>query len=459
MSRIDVPVNSPLDAVCDMLSRFDKLSEAEALLDTFAEIFPKGNTEALDELARNYYRIKSYPKSIQALEQSIAVTRDNQTLFSIRANLAKMYNHINQPEKSLAMSKVNLMLDPTNFDAMMETQFSHYLMGEVDKSEQILRDMLDIPVLPEELRKRILFNLGTYDLYHGEFQKGLRGFITGGKAIGIWPDAVKGYRKWDGNVTDEVLYIIEEGGIGDSIINVRFAKMAQEIGQTCVWVTLREDLMTVYNRNGITTILMSEFKTYDDPLVAGAMDMPILLNVEPEQLWTGPYLAPSPEHVAKWKRVIGDGVMVGAKWSGNPLYEQDLHRSISAQIIKDIVTEADPGTELVCLQLEHNRQEGLDLGFLDVAIESWEDTLAILSLLKYTITSCTSIAHAAGAIGAQVYVMVPRAAYYTWCWVEEEQPFSIWYGENLEWYQKTDHISWDTASQAIKFQIKHTLGD
>ena len=445
MSRIDLPIESPLDMVCEVLSKSDEFSAAKTLLMAFERIWPSASLEALDELSRNHYRTKNYTDSIRLLEKSLSMAQTNESRYQIRGNLAKMYNHINLPLKSLAMSKLNHAQNPNSFDTLMEIQFSEYLLGNLDRSEDILKQIAESPLCPEDVRKRVLFNLGTYDLYHGRLQEGLKGFITGGKAIGIWPDSVAQYRKWNGSPTNETLYIIEEGGIGDSIINARFAKISNQRGVDTVWVTLREDLKTVYNRNGIKTIMMSEFKSLTDPLVAGAMDMPVLLNIQADELWTGPYLQAAPEYVEKWSHLKG---MVGAKWAGNPLYEQDLHRSISAVEINDVVPI---GKVIVSLQID-NDDDMVDVGFKSVNIQSWEDTLGILANLDYTITSCTSVAHAAASIGAKVYVMVPRAAYYTWCWDRKDPTYdhrSIWYGDNVMYFQKEGSDSWDSAFEVL----------
>jgi hypothetical protein len=63
-------------------------------------------------------------------------------------------------------------------------------MNQKDKSEEILRNLLkehynpksDV-LLDDEHISKIKFNLGTYDLYHGDFQGGLRNFLLEGKKI------------------------------------------------------------------------------------------------------------------------------------------------------------------------------------------------------------------------------------------------------------------------------------
>jgi ADP-heptose:LPS heptosyltransferase len=54
------------------------------------------------------------------------------------------------------------------------------------------------------------------------------------------------------------------------------------------------------------------------------------------------------------------------------------------------------------------------------------------------ITSCTSIAHIAAAMGKKVCVIVPISCYYVWCNSVERTP---WYGDNIQvFYQKTPRV-------------------
>jgi len=73
-------------------------------------------------------------------------------------------------------------------------------------------------------------------------------------------------------------------------------------------------------------------------------------------------------------------------------------------------------------------------------METYDDTLGLLEKLDIVITSCTSIAHAAAAMGKKVFIIVPITAYYTWASTNDTS--TIWYGENTKILRQVKHKSW-----------------
>lgn len=117
-------------------------------------------------------------------------------------------------------------------------------------------------------------------------------------------------------------------------------------------------------------------------------------------------------------------------------YDQDLHRSIPVDKIKDLEYN---GTK-INLQLEPELKN--DWSF-SPDINTIEDTLAILWLCEDVISSCTSIAHMAGAIGKKITVCPPIAYYYVWA------NGSKWYGDHVTVIKQSVHGNWDEVFRKI----------
>jgi hypothetical protein len=303
--------------------------------------------------------------------------------------------------------------------------FSYYLQAKPEKSEQLLRELASDPGTPDEVCGRVLFNLGSYDLDHGDFKKGIRGFIGVGHQIGIWKELNLPLKKCTSLDGVKKLAVIAEGGIGDEVINVRFMKMLAARGVEAVWVSGREDLCRIFERNGVKTC-RSVRELDSSWSYVQAMSLPILLDLDRNELDVGVYLTPDEGCVQKWKERVGERrkFRVGVKWSGNPMYEQDLHRTLP---IADVVKELRGyDVELYSLQIEGC--DGVDVDYdLTGDIKSYEDTLALMSLMDVVVTSCTSVAHVAGAAGLNVIVMPPLATYYTWLGPKSAELKSDWY--------------------------------
>lgn len=438
-----------LDNVIEFLKNQNELVTAGQLLDAFAKYASRA--EEYDLLAKWYMEIKRYPSAIELAEKALVTTASNQGMYACRSNLAKLYNHSNNPKASLRYSSANLNINPTDNDALLEQVFSYFLLNDKNKSEQILRDMLEYQQdLPEDVVSRIKFNLGTYDLYHGKFQQGLRGFILEGKKLGIWKTPKLPFTFWEGGIQpNKTIIIYAEGGIGDELINVRFYQTLVDYGMNPVWYTTRPDLIKLFNRLSInTTSTLSQYPT--DALWTFSMSLPIYLDIDPDKLWNGPYISADPVYIEKWNQIgTSKKVKIGIRWSGNPDYEHDLHRSIPLTELYPVLNNDE--YDLYSLQRDAGADQVMHFpGITDLqtSLQTIDDTLAVIHHLDVVITSCTSVAHMAAAMGKKTFIFVPITAYYTWASTTDTT--SIWYGNNVTILRQTVHKDWSGPIQQLR---------
>jgi len=431
-----------LTAVVKFLKTLDEFDVAKNVLDTFAKY--ANSLQHYDELAMLYQEIKDYGSSIKMLQKCISVA-NNAEMYSIRANLAKVLNHSNDPQKALEYSLMNLEVDPNNYDTVMEISFSYYLMGEKEKSYQIQSELLDKDI-ETELKKRIMYNMGTFQMERGKFKQGIRNMIMGGRGLGIWPPMNKPIPKWDGISNDKTLVIYGEAGIGDEIINARFSNELNKRNVKHIWVSLRKDLSEIFNYSGIKSIHSSvNLDPTEEYVFLEAMSLPIYLELEETQLWNGPYLKPKQQYIDKWKSILPEN-FITLRWSGNPYYDQDLHRFIERDILVDRFAKFN--LPMVSLQIDKKNE---DSRLIDVDIKSWEDTLAIQYIAKANITSCTSTAHSAAAMDVNTIIIPPIATYYPWLTMRDKV-HSYWYGDKAVLFAQTEHKNWTTpVNQAAEY--------
>lgn len=437
-----------LDQVIEFFKRTDELKAARDVLNVVAKYARRA--EEYDNLGRWYMEVKDYPSAIRYTEKALVNTPTNEGMYACRANLAKLYNHINDPKSSLRYSSANLTINPSDYEALMEQVFSFFLLNDKKKSEDILRDLLEQPDLPEILVPRIKFNLGTYDLYAGKFQQGLRGFLLEGKKLGIWKPQSLPFKFWDGGVQlDKTIIILAEGGIGDEIINFRFMKKLTEVGMNPIWYTTRTDLGKVFARMGYQVCYNLDHVPQDS-LWTYSMSLPIYLDTQPSELWNGSYLTADPEYIKKWDWLVAEkneAVLAGLRWTGNPNYEHDLHREIPLTDVFKVVRAK--GYSVISLQRDdgandiYNVEPFVCANILDIQdkLETIDDTLAVIHHLDVVVTSCTSIAHMSAAMGKKTYVIVPITAYYTWASTTDTT--SIWYPDNVVVLRQITHKSWE----------------
>ena len=85
-------------------------------------------------------------------------------------------------------------------------------------------------------------------------------------------------------------------------------------------------------------------------------------------------------------------------------------------------------------------------------IGTWEDTLDFIEQMDCIVSSCTSLVHAAGAIGKTTFVVVPIAEYYIWS-TSSKTTKSPWYGDNFQVHKQTKVRSWDEPLRSINQQL------
>jgi ADP-heptose:LPS heptosyltransferase len=82
---------------------------------------------------------------------------------------------------------------------------------------------------------------------------------------------------------------------------------------------------------------------------------------------------------------------------------------------------------------------------------SWEDTAACIENLDLVITSCTSIAHLASAMGKPTWVIVPILPYHIWAYGDEHSP---WYQETTKVFKQKTFGKWNEAFEKVENELE-----
>lgn len=448
-----------LEELSNYLIKHNEKDQAISLLTTLEK--HAWTFEEYDDLARVLFKIKRYSDSIRNAENALICAYTNEKMWAARCNLINVYNHANYPELAMKYIKQCEHSIPDDLDNLLEKAFSYFLLNEKDKAEEILLRCLDHSNITETMRTKLLFNLGTYCLYRDEFQKGMRLFLLEGKKLDYWQKAKLPFKFWEGGIfPGKTLILFAEAGIGDEIINIRFMKIIEQFGMIPIWLTDRKDLKEIFNYNGFRTI--SSIKELDkeldpqDILWTYPMSLPVYLNLQYKDLWKGSYLRSLPDYDKKFSRMKeSKKLKIGLRWQGNPEYDQDLHRSIPLEDLYNKIASDD--IEFYSLQKDNGLEElnNFEHKIKDLSkeMEKFGDTLSIINNCDIIITSCTSIAHAAAALGKRTFIFVPISAYYIYCNTFKDK--TPWYSDNVTILRQVKNKCWKEPIQELsKYQLK-----
>jgi hypothetical protein len=176
---------------------------------------------------------------------------------------------------------------------------------------------------------------------------------------------------------------------------------------------------------------------YHLPLLSCPGVMGTMLETIPGTI---PYLATDPRRSEIWIKRMEfpeHSLRVGLVWAGNPNHKDDRYRSIPLADFERL-TGMD-GVCFVGLQKGVGEVPGIAAGgdrlFRNIgdSLEDFADTAAALELFDLVISVDTAVAHLAGALGRQVWMLVPFAPDWRWLLDRRDSP---WYPTMRMYRQK-----------------------
>ena len=418
--------------VLDLLHS-DKRSLAWELLD---HLFHKAiSLEEFDTLGQLCLETDYRDLHFKCAEMAHGVAFTSEQKRSSRNNLISAYLAMNHPEKAEVLVDIQLAQTPTDYNSLTQKAACLSLTNRKDEGEKIILDLL--PKFPDKEKELQSMLSGKY-LREGKLTHGVRVFVEAFKPHHKMFEQELRMKRWDGIPRPgRTLYVDGEGGIGDEIINIRFFEKVKQLGMNPVLFShdnkFYRDKNNLFRRHGYSvqtesiTINKNEFWI---PM----MSFPAVLNLEEKDLWNGTYLKPLRDPKNK---IDSTRFKIGIKCSGNPYFAQDEYRKIPIETMLEYLPENADIYYIDKLKVNHPR-------VTDLAdrIDSWEDTLDLIDQMDCIVSSCTSLVHAAGAIGKTTFVVVPIAEYYIWTTSRRDHS-SPWYGDNFHVMKQITPRDWN----------------
>lgn len=442
----------------EILSRSDLLDEIVDFLEMFQKhkIVPE-NVLGYDLYFFGYNKAKKFIKAIEFGEKAFEMSKSIEERVSVSLNLGKVYLAANKPTKAVKSFEYAIEHTGLSDDLKLDYSAALFACNKKEQSYKILKEMeANIWKYDGRMADSILFNMGVHYIAHGDFKSGVEHLSIGRKlnVFGSYSKITDGLPQWDGKPKPgKHLLFLSEGGIGDEIINVRFVKNIEQMGMTCSILTTHK-VEAIYDHLPFVKRIDTEtYKKKDYDYWTPMMSLAHTLKLDSCDLWTGPYLQAKPEYIEKHKNTITGNFKIGLRWAGNPRYDHELHRTINLTSILNCLPkendwslysiQRDVGME----QLKQNPKV-IDLSS---KLETFDDLLGIIHNLDLVITSCTSVAHAAAAMGKRTIILIPIMEYHTWA---EGKPTSSWYGDNIRLIRQVTPEIWTEAYNELKEVLK-----
>ena len=318
----------------------------------------------------------------------------------------------------------------------LDEALSYAINGAPERSEEILREQ------PKN-DYRVMFNLGWHEMRKGNMKKAFEHFNYGRFIDVFGLPALPGKIWKDEPLEGKTLLFRCEGGYGDQILNFRFAKRFEEMGAR-VLVSCAPELKVLFSRHGFicvdNEVIMCAHYDYWVP----AMSAAYVLDMEYGDLDGSPFIFPTEPRKLFSKP---GNLKVGIRWSGSPEFEDEQHRRFPPELM--IGLHDIPNTTFYSLQRDENLVDGLPFGDMREQMKSWDETANIIAGCDVIITSCTSVAHLAGAMGKPTWIVTPVMPYYTWVVPGNT---SRWY-DSVKLFRQERYGEWEAPFQKIREEL------
>jgi hypothetical protein len=268
------------------------------------------------------------------------------------------------------------------------------------------------------------FNRGWFLLQQGDYQKGCQ-LLENGRFISVYGSGplktdAPIFNPEEHDIKGKNIIISLEGGYGDEIIHARFAQSFKEQGADKVYLAAAPEMVSVFKRiPGVDdVILRNAAHTVKHDYWVPGFSAGWVAGHTFDNFPGKPYMSPLQASVDIWKNLINSD-KIGIRWAGNPKFEHQQFRKFPEAFMTNLAKYKE--VQIYSLQRDHNIIQ-LPEGITDLQhfLLSWEDTMACIANLDLVITSCTSIAHIAAAMGKETWVTPPILPYHTWAYGSPE---------------------------------------
>lgn len=440
---------------CDLgnvLKALGRVDEAVVHHRRMAELCPD-SPQALSNLGTTCAKAGQADQALDLLRRAVALDPGHAEL---RYNLGNVHLAAgNFADAAEAFTRAT-GISPSHVRAHANLGVAYKELGRLGDGERSLRAALDLAPGDADAG----WNLGLALLMAGDWEAGWAAYECRRRI----PDfAMRRLDRpaWDGAALDgRSLLVHAEQGLGDTLQFVRYLSLLAD-ADVRFWC---QDALAPLLRGFMTPLTLASDPPPRTDLHASLLSLPHLLGVAPPLVpQPAAYLSAEPKRVARWSRKLdGEKFNIGIAWQGRPDYAADSRRSIALGHFAPIAEQS--GVRLVSLQQGHGAEQIETLGWreriLDLGPEldrdgAFLDSAAIIAGLDLVITSDTSIAHLAGALGAPVWLALAHVPDWRWGLEGESSP---WY-PTMRLFRQDRPGDWPGVFERIAARIAQALDE
>ena len=428
-----------------------KLDKAIDCYKAAIKIDPK-EIKAYLSLAALYKQDQNYEDAIKVYQQGMINNPSNHFILS---NLGNLFYLQHKYEDAIISHQRAIKAKPDSH--VVHFNFANTLLNAGKYSEAIEMYKKTITLNPRFNRSKI--NLGTTLLSMSNFEEGFKEYFHR-----IYED--KNFKSvlhkknllWNGqNIENKKILIVAEEGLGNTLQFSRYLETLSQLKCKIIF-QCQEELHHLFEDMDFIDQLVSIESDYDDYDYWAPLQN--LINIlTPDLNSNCPFpsaLKINDNKLLEWETLIAvnDNVKIGLNWQGSASNPRVTNNSVSLERFKNVLN--NPSATFISLQkgsavsdIEKFQFEENIINYdllMDTGSKKFLDTAAIIKYLDLVITTDTAIAHLAGTLGTQTWLLLPKVS--DWRWLNSKDE-TIWY-DNFRIYRQKVQGDWSEVFSRVE---------
>jgi tetratricopeptide (TPR) repeat protein len=384
--------------------------------------------------------LKRHGEALETFDRALSLRRN---FPEASANRGNTLNWLHRPDEALESFDQALKLRPdlaeawcNRGDTLHEKGRFPEALASFDKALELKRNFAEA----HYGRSLTLLMLGRY-------AKGFREYEWRKQRSGANRKRTFSQPLWLGesSLSGRTLYIYPELFLGDMIQFCRYAVLAAARNAKVILAVPRPLVALLCDLGpGITVIEEAQPPgkfDFNCPLLSLPLAFATTLDAVPAEI---PYLQADPTRVEEWRNTIGpEGLKIGICWQGSA-NRTDLDRSFPLTAFAPLASM--PSVRLISLQTGFGVEQLAGLPVVehfdkasDAEHRPFVETAAMMMNLDLVITTDTSIAHLAGALGRPTWIALRHVPDWRWGADEDTTP---WY-PTVRLFRQKAKSDWD----------------
>lgn len=403
--------------------------------------------KALYNLAASLIGRDENAVALELLERACAIDPAVGAPHGARATALRALGRLEEAE---AAHRRAVMLDPSHAPGLFNLGNLHLAAADPDAAADWHR--LALALRPDDAEYH--WNRSLALLSAGRYAEGWRAYEWRWRWHGFSePPRSWSAAAWDGRgLGKRTILLHAEQGLGDTIQFARYAPMVRRRCGRLVLECQPELIRLLTGCPGVDELVPKGAPLPDHDAQAPLLSLPRIFHTEIETVPSPLALRPRPStfELPPTPEVLHVGVV----WAGNARHAKDAQRSIAPERLAALA--GIPGIQLYSLQIGSRASElsaskardaivDLSSRLTDLAV-----TAAAIDALDIVVTVDTAIAHLAGTLGRETWVLLAHAPDWRWLIGRDDTP---WYPSVRLFRQRTPG-DWDGVFERVAATLK-----